>query len=177
MVDNTILGGYMNQGILLEMHKAIKNNDLNTIKELVDNNKGILDETIPSGTFLQDAVTYGTEEIIKYILEQGVDVNQNSKRDEGNALADAAFGGRLDIVELLYTNGAILDVSTAAKNPLFAAIYNGHFDIVKFLVENGIDYKASYKIGSIENCDAYEYARQYGRTEIAEYLKEKMNEK
>lgn len=87
------------------------------------------------------------------------------------------YSGHLEVVKLLVQNGAILDVSTAAKNPLFAAIYNGHFDIVKFLVEKGIDYKASYKIGSIENCDAYEYARQYGRKEIAEYLKEKMNEK
>ena len=65
-------------------------------------------------------------------------------------------------------------VSNAERNPLFAAVYKGHLDIVKLLVNSGIDYKATYAIGSIDKCDAYEYARQYGRTEIANYLKDCM---
>ena len=68
-------------------------------------------------------------------------------------------------------NGTYLDVSSFDRNPLFAAIYNGHIDLVRFLVENGIDLKVYYSIGELEKVDAYEYARQYGQTEIADYLK------
>ncbi len=49
--------------------------------------------------------------------------------------------------------------------------------MVKFLVENGIDITASYPIGKLDNIDAYEYARQFGQTEIANYLKEKLEER
>lgn len=153
------------------MRKAIKNNDLEKVKFLTENNKGILEEETPFGTFLHDAASYGKNEILKYFIEWGIDVNKNSGFRNGSAITDAAFEGNLDIVELLYNHDAILDVSTFARNPLFAAIYNDHFDVVKFLVEKRIDIKASYPIGDIDNCDAYEYARQYGRTEIAEYLK------
>ena len=40
-------------------------------------------------------------------------------------------------------------------------------------MENGIDITKQYKIGKLEKCDAFEYARQFGRTQIANYLMEK----
>lgn len=41
----------------------------------------------------------------------------------------------------------------------------------------GIDISIRYTGESIKNMDAYEYAREFGQTEIAEYLKRKMDEK
>ena len=70
----------------------------------------------------------------------------------------------------------LLDAGTFEANPLFSAIYNNHFDVAKYLIDNGIDLKAAYAIGELDNCDALEYARQYGRTEIADYIKEKFKE-
>ncbi len=75
---------------------------------------------------------------------------------------------------MLYQNGAKPDVSEFEKNPLFAAIYEGHYDVVVFLVENGIDITEEYPLGQSGNMDAYGYARMYGETEIAEYLKGKL---
>ena len=86
----------------------------------------------------------------------------------------AAFNGNLDILKLLYENGAIFDEESFEGNPLFAAIYNGHFEVVKFLVDKGINLDVHYAVGDFDAIDAYEYARQYGRTEISNYLKEKM---
>ena len=65
-------------------------------------------------------------------------------------------------------------MSEATKNPLFAAIYGGYYEVAKYLIDNGIDITAKYHIGKLENVDAYEYARQFGQTEIANYLKDKM---
>ena len=85
--------------------------------------------------------------------------------------------GDLEIVKYLIETGAELDVSLANRNPLFGAIYGGHKEVVEFLVEKGIDISIRYTGESIKNLDAYEYAREFGQTEIAEYLKQKMDEK
>lgn len=153
------------------MRKAIKKNDLEKVKFLTENNKGILEEETPFGTWLEVSADLNQIELVRFFLECGIDVNKSCGISEGGPIKSASFEGNLDIVKLLLDSGAKFDVSTAERNPLFAAIYNDHFDVVKFLVEKGIDIKASYPIGDIDNCDAYEYARQYGRTEIAEYLK------
>ena len=51
---------------------------------------------------------------------EGIDVNKKGGARDGGALTVAAFKGHLDMVKFLYDNGAILDVSTFARNPLIA---------------------------------------------------------
>ena len=166
----------MDKEIIKEMRNAIKKNDLYTIKYLIDNNDGLLDVVTIFGTFLHDASTYGKYDVVKYLVECGIDINRTGGVGDSSALTSAAFKGYMNIVELLYEKGADFDISSFYRNPLFAAIYNGHLDVARFLVEKGIDFKVHYAIGDLENVDAYEYARQYGQTEIAEYLKSKLEE-
>lgn len=164
----------MDKELIKEMRQAIKKNDLDTIKYLIDNNEGLLDVVTTFGTFLHDASTFGMYDVAKYFVECGIDINRKGGVGDSSALTRAAFKGYKNIVELLYENGAHLDVSSFDRNPLFAAIYNGHIDVVRFLVEKGIALKEYYAIGDLEKVDAYEYARQYGQTEIANYLKDNM---
>ncbi|PEK56578.1 ankyrin repeat domain-containing protein, partial [Bacillus pseudomycoides] len=89
----------------------------------------------------------------------------------------AAGAGHLEIVKYLIETGAELDVSLAKRNPLFGAIYGGYKEVAEFLVEKGIDISIRYTGENIKNMNAYEYAREFGQTEIAEYLKQKMDEK
>lgn len=119
---------------------------------------------------MHDASTYGMYDVANYLIECRIDVNKKAGTRDSSALTIAAFKGYLNIVELLYENGALLDVSSFDRNPLFAAIYNGHIDVVKFLVEKGIDLRACYAVGDLEKVDAYRYAVQYGQTKIADYL-------
>ncbi len=161
----------MDKNKIKEIRQAIKQGNIDAVKSILEENPDMLDVETPFGTWLQMASAQGKIDIVKYLLERGIDVNKCTGVTDGGAIKDAAFKGHLDIVKLLIQNGAVLDVSTAEKNPLFAAIYNGHFDVVKLLVENGIDITAAYPIGELESCDAYEFARQYGQTEIADYLK------
>ncbi|MEC3543037.1 ankyrin repeat domain-containing protein, partial [Bacillus thuringiensis] len=89
---------------------------------------------------------------------------------DSSALNLAAGSGYLDIVKHLVKAGAELDVSLAKRNPLFGAIYAGHKNVVEFLVEKGIDISIRYTGENIKNMNAYEYAIEFGQTEIAEYL-------
>lgn len=155
------------------MRIAIKKGNLDAVKAFLSEHEGLQEVDTVFGSWLHVAAAHGKYDIAKYLIEKGMDVNRNGDLSGGNPLNSAAETGHLDIVELLYQNGAKLDVSQATKNPLFGAIYSGHFDIVKFLVEHGIDITAQYHIGTIENCDAAEYARQFGQTEIYHYLIQK----
>lgn len=164
----------MDKELIKEMRQAIKNNELDVIRGLISKNEGLLDVVTPFGTFLHDASTYGRYDVAVCLVEYGIDINKTGGARNSTALTIASFKGHKNIVELLYENGAYLDVSSLEKNPLFAAIYNGHLEVVRFLVEKGIDIKAYYAVGDLDRVDAYEYARQYGKTEIINYLKDSM---
>ncbi|MDO4167590.1 MAG: ankyrin repeat domain-containing protein [Eubacteriales bacterium] len=167
----------MDAEIMKAARQAIRTGDLELLKKLFTMYNDLFDAISPFGTWLHVAVEFNKMDIVKYLIDCGMDVNRNAGISGGNSLHNAACYGNLEIVKLLYKNGAKFDVSEATKNPLFGAIYNGHLEIAKFLVENGIDITASYSIGTLENVDAYEYARQFGQLEIAEYLKEKLEER
>lgn len=164
----------MNKEILKSMRKAIKQNNLDLVKSLIIANEELINIDTVFGSWLHVASAQGKFLIASYLIECGLDVNKNGDISGGTPLRSADENGHLDVVELLYQNGAKFDVSEAIKNPLFGAIYGGYHDIVKFLVENGIDITVQYSIGKLDNVDAYEYSRQLGQTKIANYLKEKI---
>ncbi|MBC6401850.1 MAG: ankyrin repeat domain-containing protein, partial [Ekhidna sp.] len=88
------------------------------------------------GSALTRAARAGHVEVVKYLLDKGVDINQYSK----TALQLAAFRGHLAVVEELIRRGA--DVNKAdvhGHTPLMVAVLsrqNG-LEIVKALVEQG----------------------------------------
>lgn len=163
----------MDKEIIKQMRNAIKNNDIEFINKSLNNDSDLINCVTFWGTWLHDAAAYGKNEIVSILLQHGVNINEKGGARKAGALTEAAFNGYKDIVDLLYLNGAKLEVDTFRANPLFAAIYNGHVDVAKDLIDKGIDLNVTYEIGSLKNVDAYEYARQYGQTEIANYLKQK----
>ncbi|MEE3312939.1 MAG: ankyrin repeat domain-containing protein [Treponema sp.] len=152
---------------------AIQNGDLTKLKNLVEKNPGILKEISSFGSVLQIAAREGNKEIVSYLLDCKCDVNFGGGLFKKSPIGEAAFKGKLEIVDLLIRNGAKLDVSSFENNPLFAAIYNKHVDVAKYLIDKGIDINAKYSLGEFGQCDACEYAKQYGVEEIYEYLKSK----
>lgn len=155
---------------------SICSNDLTSIKGFINANKEQIDSVTTFGTMLQIASREGKMDIAKYLIDSGADVNIGGGFAD-SAMIDAVVQGHFDMVKLLFSNGAILDTSTFAANALFTAISGGYPDIAKYLIDQGIDLTAAYHIGKIENCDALEYARQYGQMEIYDYIKERLEKK
>ena len=158
------------------VRNAIKQNDLNLVKSLVMEDKELMNADTVFGSWLHVAAAHGKVEIAEFLIECGLDVNRNGGISGGTPVRCAASDGHLDIIKLLHQNGAMFDVSEATKNPLFGAICNGHYEVAKYLIENGIDITIKYPIGKLDNVDAYEYARQFGQTKIADFIKEKLKE-
>ncbi|MED1559348.1 ankyrin repeat domain-containing protein [Bacillus paramycoides] len=159
------------------IRNAIKIGDINEVKQLIGNDKEILNTMTTFGTWLHVAAKKGHLEMVEYLINKGIDIDARGGTFDASALNLAAGAGHLEIVKYLIKTGAELDVSLAKRNPLFGAIYGGHKEVAEFLVEKGIDISIRYTGENIKNMDAYEYAREFGQTEIAEYLKQKMDEK
>jgi uncharacterized protein len=164
----------MDVEIRRKMRRAIADGDLGLVKEMIATHEGLKDTITGYGSWLHVASDKGQFDIVKYFVELGLDINQYGGFADAGPIRQACLNGYLDIVKYLYEHGAELDISTAVRNPLFTAINDGHFDIVKFLVEKGIDITIRYTSNSLDNEGAYEFARTYGKEEIAEYLKEKL---
>lgn len=151
-------------------------NEIDEIKEFLSNKQEILNDITPMGTLLEIAASEGKRDVVEYLIEKGSDVNLGGGLEE-SPLVEASLRGYPEIVDLLLSKGAKLDVSSFEANPLFAAISNEQDEVAVKLINHGIDITAKYDIGEIKNCDAMEYARQHGCTEIYNYLKEKTGEK
>ncbi|MGG0731632.1 ankyrin repeat domain-containing protein [Bacillus paramycoides] len=159
------------------IRNAIKIGDINEVKQLIGNDKEILNTMTTFGTWLHVAAKKGHLEVVEYLINTGIDIEARGGTFDASALNLAAGEGHLEIVKYLIEAGAELDMSLAKRNPLFGAIYGGHKEVAEFLVKKGIDISIRYTGENIKNMDAYEYAREFGQTEIAEYLKQKMDEK
>lgn len=93
-------------------------------------------------TKLQVACDKGKYELAKKLIEEEkYDVNDQD--NAGNtALHEAALNGHLDIVKLLVSNGAEVNIKSCEifqDTPLVDASANGHLQIVKYLLSKGAD--------------------------------------
>ena len=91
------------------------------------------------GERLAEAGEAGRMDIIKEMLDAGIDVNEVAEGD-GTALIGAAKGGHEELVRYLIDRGA--DVNLASRgdgNPLINAAREGHLEIVKILLDAGAD--------------------------------------
>ncbi|OFD56192.1 hypothetical protein BWGOE4_32590 [Bacillus mycoides] len=155
----------------IKIYDLIGDGDIEQAKEIIITDKSLLDFVTPFGTWLHVSARAGELDMIKFLVESGMDINRNEGVPKSAPIAHAASEGEMGIVEYLLDNGAILDVSDPNRNPLFSAIYGGYFNIVKYLVQSGIDITVKYTGDTMKDMGAYEFAIERGQVEIAEYLK------
>lgn len=105
---------------------------------------------------LEWAAQYGHLEAVKYLLDQGVDINIH----DGEALTWAAHNNHLELVRYLISRGA--DVNNNSSRALLFATIEDHFQVVKTLTEAGSNIPES----------VLKRARELGRLQILKYLTE-----
>lgn len=168
----------MDTELVIAMKTAIKDNNMEQVKELLITHDGMKDAVTVFGTWLEYAVKYGEYEMVQYfIVDCGMDVNKKADINYLNALGYAAERGRVDMMELLCEHGAEMELDEMLKNPFFAAIYGGHLPAVEFFVERGMDMTIKYAgYGHSEKIvDCVMHARINGKEEIVRYLEKCLN--
>jgi ankyrin repeat protein len=156
--------------LVKEVRTAIKLGDIRKVVELTGSDESLLLAMTPFGTWLHVASSHGQLEIVKRLVEMGLDVNACGGIFGGTPLNEAASEGHIEIVKYLLSHGGKMDVSEPEKNPLFSSIYGGHLAIAKLLVENGIDTNVKYSGTSMNNMDALSFAQERGQSDIANIL-------
>lgn len=155
------------------VREAIKSNDINKIRNIFSENLDYLNEKTAFGTWLHDAATLGKLDVVRLLVDLGIDINIESgvEHIEGNALDQAISFQHADIAKYLISNGIKLDTSEPTKNPLFAAIYVGNINLVGLLIDAGIDVTVKYTGEHMKDMDALAYAEERGELEIAELIR------
>lgn len=126
---------------------ACRMGQLVTIHLLLENGADVYNEE--NGSFLQHAAECGQYEVVKLLLEYGT-------QHQDQALLQAIKSGHIDIVRLLFENGAENAIAFTV------ACESGHPEIVKFLFEKTAkdDFEKVYwSFGTAARCGRVEIVR------------------
>jgi len=85
--------------------------DIDLVMLLVDSGADIYDFDEEGVSVFEMAITYGNLEMVKYMIEQGVDVNITHRRSRFTPLMAATCYGRVEVAKLLIENGAKKDAT------------------------------------------------------------------
>lgn len=143
-----------NEALSLDLAKAAQSGELVKLQEI------LLQMTSPVGDCLTGALHKAVDgkfvDLVASLLDSGAD--KDAKNSDGSApLHSAAKGGGLEMVKLLVTRKADLEVEQpdGGANPLRVAIEEGHEDVVKLLLEHGAS-KETVNDDLVEACQLCE---------------------
>ncbi|TKB95281.1 ankyrin repeat domain-containing protein [Pedobacter cryophilus] len=119
-------------------------------------------------TALGLAAYFGREEVARYLVLKGADVNLSSKNGyHVFPLHSAVAGNHLNISRMLIENGAIVNVAQmSGVTPLHSAAQNGSVEIIILLLEKGAKVDIRMEGGKLPS----DLAKEKGFEDIAEIL-------
>ena len=132
------------ENVTKEFHDACIKGDLKKVTNLLSRKEEIDVKQLDRNDTLERAVMYGhlESEIVKMLLELGVNVNKKGKFYGATPFLLACAIGHLPIVKLLLENGADVNAilknsNSAAPTSLHYAVLHQNAAIAKLLLENG----------------------------------------
>ncbi|MCU0448050.1 MAG: ankyrin repeat domain-containing protein [Microscillaceae bacterium] len=134
----------------------------------------LLNAYAPDGFYaLGLAVYFGQQNLAKWLIEQGANINQSANNSSQVAPIHAAVStNNLAMLEYLLINGAnVNQTQQQAVSPLHGAAHNGNLLIVKLLIKYGADTQAQMSDGKTP----LDMAREAQKTEVVEFLSQIMS--
>lgn len=107
-----------------EACEAIEENDVKKLKQLIRNNKRLVQEAGEEGeTLLHNAALHSSSKVVKLLIAKGALVDAKDKYG-GTPIHDAISGGNVDIVRTLASNGADMEIKDGyGWTPLWLAAW------------------------------------------------------
>lgn len=147
---------------------AVLMNDFAAVRELVSKGADVNTHEVEDRgeTPLILAASFGSREMVEYLLQQGADPNDQA--DTGSSVV--MYAG-VDLLTLLRDHGADLNIrDNDDETPLMRAAQGGHMDKVVWLLENGADSKAV----DVGGHTALYHAESFGFVYVADVLRKAM---
>ena len=118
-----------------KMRNAIQNKELESVKQLLEEDEDKLNLVLPTGGWMNVAITYQAWEVIEYLLEKGIDKEILLPSNKGNALSTGAVYGEPKLIEFLIQRGYRLICDCDKNNPIFSALTGNKIENFQFLLE------------------------------------------
>jgi ankyrin repeat protein len=116
---------------------AAEDGDLEEVRRLVQQDRGLLDANDNHSTPLTAAAWGGHVEVMRFLLEEGAQVDLQDPVDF-SALGCACEKGHTEAIHLLLAHGADPAIAMGGgATPLFLASGQGHTDVVAVLLAHG----------------------------------------
>ena len=173
---------------------AIIDGNVDLVKKLFEMHPEQMDVYTPfgGGTWLNFAAGEKSIEIVKFLVNLGVNINRGDRHYGRIPLSTATSAGKVEIVKYLIEQGSKLDTSASVRNPLFAVSSGASLTLQKEKRENpsaeinwddprflsittlllnaGIDASVRYNTDTMKNMDAVAFATMWGQKEIARLI-------
>ena len=132
--------------------------DINYLKDLIDNGFDLDNIDRCGKTALSWAVSKNKKESVKFLLDNGANPNILSYHDD-NPLFISIYERNLEVLNILLQNNNINIHLKNSKghNALHVAIYYGFFDAIKLLINSGIDINSKDNNGNIPLLMTYDH--------------------
>jgi len=173
--QNNVVGSAQEKEIIAgqEIFDYIEQSSLTEVKRCIKNGIDVNFQYDLGVTVLMYASYNGEIEIVKYLIDNGANINLQSKHDGKygfSALTEASRNGHIEVVKYLIDNGADINLQiNYGYTALIEASRNGHIEVIKYLIDNGADINIQDRSGKT----ALIYATDNKNKEIAKYLKSK----
>jgi len=119
-----------------KLHIVCMNGDIKQLNNLINEEHVDLNEkTVDGWSALHIAVSNNKYEVVKCLLDHGVD--KNVENDNYSPLYIASQNGFNDIVKLLVDSGADINKLTNGWSAIQIACSNGHYQTVEYLLSQG----------------------------------------
>lgn len=112
------------------LQRACKKGDLAEVKKYISMGANANESDFGGFTCLHEAALAGHTEVVKFLIENGADVNKQAKEagDSETPLMDAAENKHLDTVKVLLENGADPQIYNSEGYSALTKIYHLHAD-------------------------------------------------
>lgn len=164
--------------MIIQIQAAIEQGDNNHVRRLIADTPIALHWQSKFGSWLHVAAGHGQVDLFHWFVDQGLDINERGGCFDAGPINEAismshpeAGKQQLKIVDTLLHQGAVLDVSTRLRNPLFTAIHFGRDEAAELLINAGIDTTCSYPFYDDRDIDAVTFADEWFRPEIAKMIR------
>jgi ankyrin repeat protein len=114
--------------------EAAEDGTLEEVRRLVQQDRGLLNVAHGWASPLTAAAVRGHVEVVRYLLDEGADINLRPEGIWETALEHACRGGQLGVVVLLLERGADAGPDDDGMTPLMAASFSGHTDVAELLL-------------------------------------------
>jgi len=125
----------------ISLHSAARINDIKRVKQLLEEKtEGVDDIDVYGKTALHYAADRGLVDMIKFLLEQGADINKPGHMEQTPLHLASIKGARVSAKTIVESGKAELDKADAAGNTaLLYACRNGSLRIAELLLGAGAD--------------------------------------